>query len=381
MNARDRDGATSRLLELCGGYFVAYVLTGMLVKWFTGGLRHPALGDIAFLFDNTLGSSLLCVAVVLAFGWLRVRGASRRRWLGLQVPVETPYIVVSGVCTAVIVPATTLLYTLPISVMVAMVIMRGSIIVISRVVDAVLAWRGLTRRRVAPEENWAVVFALLALCTSVLIAPLAHQLGHLRPASGTAPLAGSFDFLRSRLATSVLASYVVAYAVRLYWMNVFKLTRPAGPALDNRAYFAIEQVTASLTMGLVVVVLVTGTRRFAWPDARLIQLAGAVRHPDLTAVVSGVPYALVAFFSVFLFMFRGRSATFAGLVNRITSLLAGTVATLLLAVFFHLPAPSPADWLSLGFVLVAVALLARVERRQMTAARTPLPAQAAATPV
>jgi hypothetical protein len=109
---------------------------------------------------------------------------------------------------------------------------------------------------------------------------------------------------------------------------------------------------------------VAGTRVFHWQDARLVALSAEAAHPDASAIVSGVPYALVAFFSVFLFMFEGRSATFAGVVNRITSLLAGTVATLILALAFHLPPPRPADWVSLAFVLVAVALLARVERRR-----------------
>ena len=47
-------------------------------------------------------------------------------------------------------------------------------------------------------------------------------------------------------------------------------------------------------------------------------------------MLSGIPYGAVAFFSVFIFMFQGRTATFAGLVNRLTSLIAGTTATLLL---------------------------------------------------
>jgi hypothetical protein len=313
-----------------------------------------------------MGSSLICLAAISALGWLRLPGGRTRRWLGLQVPAETPFIIASGVCTAVIIPATTLLYTLPISVMVAMVIMRASVIVISRGVDAVLARRGLLRRAVRPEENWAVVFALLAMATHLLLAPLLAALERTAP-SVAAWLAvrtsnGGFEFLRSPLAMGVLVAYVFAYSVRLYWMNVFKLTRPTGSALDNRGYFAIEQVAATVTMAVVTLALVTATRALGWSDPRLLELSREVAAPDLSAVLSGLPYALVAFFSVFLFMFQGRSATFAGLVNRITSLLAGTAATLLLAAWFHLPPPSGADWLSLGLILVAIVLLARVEK-------------------
>lgn len=363
---RHGDAGAARLLQLCAGYFTAYVGTGIAVKWYTGGLRPSPLGQVAFLLDNTMGSSLICLVAILALGWLRLPAARTRRWLGLDVPAETPFIMASGICTAVIVPATTLLYTLPISVMVAMVIMRASVIVISRVVDAVLARRGLLHRTVRPEENWAMVFALLAMATDLLLAPLLRALHGAVPGLagwlGARPHPGGFDFVRSPLAMGVLLAYVIAYSVRLYWMNVFKLTRPAGPALDNRGYFAIEQVTASLTMGVVTVGLVAATRFFDWRDPRLLELSRELAAPDPMAVASGLPYALVAFFSVFLFMFRGRSATFAGLVNRITSLLAGTAATLLLAAWFHLPPPSGVDWISLGFILVAIGLLARVER-------------------
>src|SRR5205823_13840123 len=133
-------------------------------------------------------------------------------------------------------------------------------------------------------------------------------------------------------------------------------------SLDNRGYFAIEQITASVTMALVTGALIAATRAWHWQDHRLLALAGEARHPDFSAMISGAPYALVAFFSVFLFMLQGRTATFAGVVNRLTSLLAGTTATLILAAVFHLPAPSVSDWISLTFVLVAVGLLAHVER-------------------
>jgi len=360
------EGTTARLVQLCGGYFAAYVVTGILVKWYTGGVSGgPGLGQIAFLFDNTLGSSVLCVIAVLLLGWLRLPGGETRRWFGFKVPVETPFIVVSGICTAVIIPATTLLFTLPFSVMVAMVIMRGSVIVISRGVDTVLGWQGLLKRRVRAEENWAVVFALFAVGTQVFLAPILRAIRPYLPSDGAfADLANqkiSFEFLSSPLAVGVLAAYIVAYSVRLYWMNYFKLTRRAGPSLDNRGYFAIEQVAASVTMAVCALALIGGTRAFGWTDPRLVELSREAARPDLSAVLSGIPYGLVAFVSVFLFMFPGRTATFAGLVNRITSLLAGITGTLLLTTWFGLKPPGMADWVSLGFVGIAVVLLGRVE--------------------
>jgi len=117
-------------------------------------------------------------------------------------------------------------------------------------------------------------------------------------------------------------------------------------------------------MFLVAFILILGVERFGWHDERLLTFAQAAHHLDPIAVLSGVPFGVVAFFSVFLFMFQGRTATFAGLVNRLTSLLAGTTSTLLLAWWFGLKPPTVPDWASFGFILVAVAFLSRAEKRR-----------------
>jgi uncharacterized membrane protein YccC len=73
---------------------------------------------------------------------------------------------------------------------------------------------------------------------------------------------------------------------------------------------------------------------------------------------------MVAFFSVFIFLQPGRSATFSGLVNRLTSLVAGTVATVCSHFWLGGKAPAGSDWAALGFIGVAVAFLAAAERRK-----------------
>lgn len=145
--------STEHLFQLCAGYFTSYVLTGILVKVFTGGIREPRMSDLAYLFNNTLGGSAFCLAIIFVLRWVKLESNRSVRWGPFRVPAEAAYIVPSGVCTAIIIPTTTLMYTLPISVMVAMVIMRGSVIVISRVVDEMQIWQGLLRKRVYSEEN------------------------------------------------------------------------------------------------------------------------------------------------------------------------------------------------------------------------------------
>src|SRR5690349_19464157 len=126
--AKSAPGSTARLIELCVGYFIFYVITGIMVKYFTG-LRDPKMTEMAYLFNNTLGGSAIALGVVFVMRWPRLLHSVRPvRWGALTVPSELAYIIPSGICTAVVIPTTTLMYSLPISVLVAMVIMRGSII-------------------------------------------------------------------------------------------------------------------------------------------------------------------------------------------------------------------------------------------------------------
>ncbi|HEY2956337.1 MAG TPA: hypothetical protein VGK89_13950 [Candidatus Eisenbacteria bacterium] len=367
---QDRSASTARLLQLCAGYFGAYVFTGILVKWFTV-LREPKLAEMTYLFNNTIGGSVLALGLVIALGWIRLKSNRLVRWGPFQVPSEVAYIIPSGVCTAVVIPATTLMYLLPISVLVAMVIMRGSIIVISRLVDEVQLRQGILKKRVYGEENWAVVFALLAVATNVLLIPVvdaleargvavAHLLG-LKAGAGK----GSFAFLGSAAAMTILGSYIVAYAFRLYIMNYFKNTRAQGVPQDNQGFFAIEQIAASVSMVLLGALFFVAPQWLGWSARLVLQWHDAVTQPHFTAFLSGLPYGVVAFFSVFIFMFKGRTATFAGLVNRLTSLVAGTTATVLTALLFKTRYPTTLDWVSLGFILVAVYFLSRAEQKRV----------------
>ncbi len=372
-------GSTARLLELCGGYFFFYVVTGVLVKFFTGSLNGgaPRLSDVAYLVNNTVGGNLLCLVAVFALGWIPFPHKHGGRW-----PRETPYILASGVCTAVIIPGTTLLYTLPISVMVAMVIMRGSIIVISRLVDAIQLAQGILKRKVYAQENWAVAFALLAVGANLLPVPMAPWFeAHpdIAQALGisTAKLRGGFDFVHNPLAMWTLGAYITAYAVRLYLMNFFKNTRKGPADVDNTGYFSLEQLSASAVIFGAMGVIWFGVQSWGWADPRLVMTHEAVQAPDLLAIASGLPYGLVAFFSVFLFMFQGRTATFAGLVNRLTSLLAGTTATLILAWFWGQKPPAVTEWVSFLFILVAVGFLTRAEQKRSAEAAAAKAAQGA----
>ncbi|HEX7880634.1 MAG TPA: hypothetical protein VF720_14560 [Candidatus Eisenbacteria bacterium] len=362
-------GSTRQLLQFSAGYFLSYMATGILVKYFTA-IRQPPMSELAYLVNNTAGSSLLALGVVLALGWYRLKSNGKCDLLGFTVPVEYRYIIPSGICTAVIIPTTTLMYLLPISVMVAMVLMRGSVIVISRLVDAIQIRQGILKKTVYAEENWAVLFAILAVATNVLFIPVVNALeARGVPAAAMFRISqkdrqGAFDFLSNGAALAIMGSYIIAYAIRIYIMNYYKNTRAPGVPQDNKGFFAVEQIAATVTMFLAALVLFFASGLVGFSGPVVEEFRAAIRSPAWDAVVSGIPWGIVAFFSVFLFMFQGRTATFAGLVNRLVSLLAGTAATLVLALVWGQSPPKPQDWVAFGFILVAVAFLSRAEKKR-----------------
>lgn len=340
---RSSAGSTTRLLQYTASYFLLYVLFGLAVKYFQGSSRDgfPGLTEVEFLTYSTLGSALVCLSVILFAGW----------WKFPWKRNEIFFMVLSGTFTALVIPTTTLMYSLPISVMVAMVLMRGSIIVISRIVDSILIFQGLSHKKVVAEENIAMAFSLAAVGLYLFFAQ-----------------SSDFDFVNSSIAMGILTVYIVAYALRIYIMNLFKFTRSSSTTSNNQNYFAIEQLTASIWIFGLSGLVAFAPSLFSGLNGNFVPIFNqALTNPPspwLWAAVAGLPFGFAAFFSVFLFMFEGRTSTFAGLVNRLASLMAGTISTLLFALLFAGKWPRKLDWIAFVLILVAVFFLAKAEMKK-----------------
>jgi len=348
--SKTNEGSTRRLLELCGWYFLFYVIYTVATKYLTGPAASglPDVDQLEYLIFSTIGGSLICLLVILFFHWGKMESAHYIHWGKFSFPGEFLYIVPSGICTAIVIPTTTLMYTLLRSVMVAMLIMRGSIIVISRLVDAIQIKAGIFHKKVYKEEDMAVVFAIMAVCV---------QLFFVKSKGGS-------DLFHNTAAMLVLGVYLLGYSFRIYIMNYYKNTRGSCAKQNNKAFFAVEQVSASITLLLVLLVIMSlpAVRNSLLHYLQQSYLAPTRYWPG--EILAGTAYGIVAFFSVFIFMFKGRTATFAGLANRLTSLVAGTAATLLFAIFFKGNFPMIQDWLSLVFIFIAVGFMTRAETKR-----------------
>ena len=346
---KTHEGTTERLLQYSFAYFALYVVTGYLAKYFAKTL---GMGGNTYTVYNTIGGMLICNVIVLAWGWYKFKSSDHTTVLGIRMPREFLYIIPSGVCTAVIIPTTTLMYVLPISVMVAMIIMRASVIIISRIIDTIQIKQGILHKIVYWEENVAVVFALIAVSIKMI---------YVKP--------GDFDFIHNVAAMTILGAYLTAYSIRIYIFNYYKNTRKKDAIYDTKGFFAVEQIAST------VAILIAGVLLFysvdlgvADPKTFGFQFKDSlVNTPALwkEGILSGLPFGAAAFFSVFLFMFKGRTATFAGLVNRVTSLVAGTVATV---VVWWLIAgqklPAMEDWFGLAAIFIAIYFMGKAEQKR-----------------
>jgi hypothetical protein len=329
------------LIGTCLGYFAAYVVYGTFVRWLRVTQEMPGL---EVTFNTTLGGMLICLAVVIVFWWPGRLKGTQPRIFGDRLPGEYGWLVPSGICTGFVIVTTTLMYTYGFSVMVAMVLMRSALIVTSRAVDAILMRQGLLERPVYWQENAAVGAAVLAMCLVIFVADT-----------------GDFTFLDSPAAMITMALYIVPYSIRIYILSRFKTK------VDHKAIFGIEQIAASSTIFLVAGAVVLGYLA-GWQPAPVTEFVGGVFSPTPLAILIGMVFGIGAFFSVFLFLFKDGSATFNVTLNRLTSLTAGTVATLCFWLLFDGKPVKGLDWLAMAVVLVAIGFLTWAGRRRQTEA-------------
>lgn len=330
MEKTGKDGKAG-LLTLAFWYALSYTGVGVAIKYC---LSH-GVGQLELLFNSNVAGILLVITTMLFLRW----GARFTR----DQRGQLAYIIPSGICTAFIIPTTTLMYTLPVSVMVAQVLMRSSVIVSGRIIDTIQIRQGIMKKQVVWEENAAMFFALLAAATIFF-------------------KAGSkdFRFFQSLEAMTVMAFYIVPYAIRLYIMNYYK--HGIAERADNKAFFAAEQIFAALSVLAISMIFFSGPQWFGWQEERILKWSQSTL--TFIALLAGIPFGLATFFSVFIFLYPGTTATFATLTNRLTSLVGGTAATLILWLGFDGKFPNIIEWLSLMLILVSIGFLWLADRHR-----------------
>ncbi|HEV7488360.1 MAG TPA: hypothetical protein VGQ65_22010 [Thermoanaerobaculia bacterium] len=318
------------------GLVVFYTPYAGLAKAVTSGLVPgvPAgLIGMEILPAAILGTVLTWPLIITLLGWWKY--VDVRRFAGIPVPVTKPVIVLSGIGLALIIGSTTVAYTFKgISIVLALLLMRGGLLIMGPVIDANFG------RKVRWFSWAALVISFVALFIS---------------------LAGAKDRSLPLLAALNLAVYLTGYALRTPCMT--KVAKVTDREITYR-YFVQEILVASIVLpaipalaallgiGPVSLALRRGFTTF-W-----------TMHPAaiVPVVLIGLFYASHNIFGTLIYL-DCRENTFCIPLFCGASFLAGYSAVFLLSVFFSFPAPPMSQFVSSAMIIGALVFLSPFHHR------------------
>ncbi|MFO0756541.1 MAG: hypothetical protein U0359_08630 [Byssovorax sp.] len=320
------------------GYFLCYAPYSALTKTIAQGHlpgMTRALSGFALLPITTFTSMVGMFVFLTLMGWWKyagrrpLPGAARLFGKAVTLPLPGRWTFLSGLCSAAIIGTTTLSYAISgVSIVFMMLMMRGGVLVIAPLVDA------LGKRHV----RW---FSWVALALSL------------------GALLVTFSIRTSYALTAIAAVdvliYLAAYFIRLRFMS--HLAKSDDPTARTR-YFVEEQMVATpaIVMALGLLALVGG-------DGAITSAirAGFTDVASSGAVLGGIAVGLLSqgtgIFGGLILLDR-RENTFCVPVNRASSVLAGIVATLAMTALLGAPAMPRAELAGAVLILTAIAVLA-----------------------
>src|SRR5216684_4418174 len=194
------------------GLVVFYTPYAGLAKAVTAGLIPgvpKGLVGLEILPAAIFGTIFTWPLIITALGWWKY--ARFRRVAGIPLPVTTPAIALSGIGLALIIGSTTVAFTFKgISIVLALIMMRGGLLIMAPVIDAAY------NRRVRWFSWAALVISLAALAVS---------------------FAAANDYSLPLLAALNLAVYLTGYLLRTPCMT--KLAKVHDTEV-TRTYFVQE---------------------------------------------------------------------------------------------------------------------------------------------
>lgn len=317
-----------RIWWLAFGYFAFYAPYSAFIKVTTGGL-WPGVGagvsGFRLLPAVVISTAVVMTAIVSLKGWWAYAG--RRRLFGVSVPFPSGLVILSGFGTAVIIGTTTLTFTYTgVSIVFALLLMRGGVLTIAPVVDR------LFRRRV----RWFSWAAFVVTVPAILIA-----------------LADVNNYRLTTLAALTIIAYLSGYVMRLPCVTHMAKSEDA---TTTYRYFVEEQLAAMFFLLALPVVFALLGRGEIMSELRLGFTEFFASAATVPALIIGALYACLYCFGTLIYL-DCRENTFCIPLNRGSSLLAGVFASYVLTIFFGQKPPSAAQLGSAGLILLALLLL------------------------
>jgi protein-tyrosine-phosphatase len=317
-----------RIWLLALGYFAFYIPYSALTKALSLGLLPGMTGPVSgfrILPATAVATSMALIAfMTIGGGWGCLRW---QRALGLPVPVVGTRMLISGVATAVIIGTTTLNYTfVGISILFALLLMRGGVLILSPVVDTLLG-------RKVRTGAW-IAFGLSLAALMIAFAEV-----------------GGYQM--TLVAGLNIAAYLLGYCIRI--PNMTGIAKSPDRAVNAR-YFHEETLVAAIALtGLPALCLLIGD------GAILVELRAGFTtfFADplvVPALIIGVLYACLYLFGTGIYLDH-RENTYCIPLNRCSSLLSGVVASFGLTWLLGWRPPSGYQFAAAVVILGALAFL------------------------
>jgi hypothetical protein len=319
-------------------YFVCYLPYIMVT-------RHLATQDQVTLGRPLTGleilPGMLIIAALLTFGFSWAMGwfrNVRRVQVGpFSLPLGTPYTMLQGVCTAVILVTVPISYTLVgVSIPLIQLLMRGDILIIAPLVD-------LLNQRKVHWWSWA---ALVLVLIGMVIA-----------------FVGRGDVAIGWSAVAVVVVYTAAYFGRLLIMT--KISKD-GEVDKMKTIFLEEKIVGFPLALLVLGVLGIFAQTLGGGDELRLGFLAIWTMPEFGVVAfCGAMVFLTGIFATFILL-DARENSFCVPLERSASILAGVIGSIWLAYYFGGRMPSGGEFIGAGLMVVAILVLSfgpRLRRR------------------
>jgi len=317
---------TLGIWALALGYFLFYIPYSGLSKAVTSGLLtggNPVPG-FELLPSTIVSTAIAMLLFITIMGWWKY--VPRRPMFGFSLPAPNFHTVISGLSFATIIATTTLAYSFGgVSIVFALILMRGGVLIMSPVIDRVF------QRHV----RW---FSWTGLILSLLAILVAFSDVH--------------EYQLTLVVLLNLAAYLLGYALRLPCMTQIAKTREKNVACG---YFVQEQIVA-----MPFLVLVPAIFALIGHGEIMNQLRSGFTHLFSSSFAPfgwaiGLFYAGLGIFCTFIYLDR-RENTFCIPMYACSSMLSGIVASWALTKWFHGPNPSNMQ-LSAALLIMAALLV------------------------
>ena len=308
------------------GYFACYVpysfMTKVLSKGLIPSLNGQSLAGFSILPVSGIATLLTMLIFITLMGWWKY--ASHTKIMGLNIPHPTRWTFLSGLCTSLIIGTTTLAYTFEsVSIVFAMLLMRGGILIIAPIIDAIskrhvrwFAWAGL-------------VGAMCALLISLL---------------------DTDGYNIPFLCAIYISIYIASYFIRFQFMSKLAKTEKKD---TNLRYFVEEQMVSTPTL-VIILVLTAILGRGEISDAVRCGFSAHWGMPYLWAIIIvGVFSQGTGIFGTLVFLDKSEN-TYCIPINRASSILAGVIATYLLTMYSNQHAPHTSQLIGAGFIVISI---------------------------